>query len=91
MSATLLLEKMCFLHNIEKLILVVWDFYGENMVNVITRMACIEIVWRQSEDWYFLWKFYGKINLDIVWGFHGDSMTNQLPDNLHINFTIKSP
>ena len=25
-----------------------------------------------------LWRFYGKINLEIVWGFHGQNMVDQI-------------
>ena len=25
-----------------------------------------------------LWRFYGKISLDIVWGFVGENMINQI-------------
>ena len=24
------------------------------------------------------WRFYGKISLEIVWGFHGENMVNQI-------------
>ena len=37
------------------------------MVNLITRMVSMEVIWR----------FYGKISLDIVWGFHAENMANK--------------
>ena len=48
------------------------------MVNLIARMVSMEIVWRQCEECYFLWRFYGKISLEIVLGFHGENMVNQI-------------
>ena len=63
------MEKLCNLSE---------DFYGENKVNLITRMVSMVIVWRQREEWYFLLRFYGKISLEIVWGFHGENMVNQI-------------
>ena len=27
---------------------------------------------------YFLWRFYSKISLGIVWAFHGENMVNQI-------------
>ena len=38
-------------------------------------MVSMEIVWRQCGE-IFLWRFYGKISLKIVWGFHGEHMVN---------------
>ena len=32
----------------------------------------METVWRVI----FLWRFYSNINLEIVWGFHGENMVN---------------
>ena len=34
----------------------------------------METVW----EVILLWRFCGKINLEIVWGFHGESMANQI-------------
>ena len=42
------------------------------MVNLITRMVCMEVVWRQCGERYFLWRFYGKISLEVIWGVHGE-------------------
>ena len=39
-------------------------------------MVSMEIVWRQCGEWYFLWRFYGKISLEIFWGFHGENVIN---------------
>ena len=36
------------------------------MVNLITRMVRMEIVWRQYGECYFLWRFDGKISLEVV-------------------------
>ena len=70
---------MCFLHNIENLYnLSEVSFHGEFRVNVMTRMVSMEIVWRQCGERYFLWRFYGKISLEIVLGFHGENMVNQI-------------
>ena len=33
----------------------------------------METVWRVK----IFWKLYGKISLEIVWGFHGENMVNQ--------------
>ena len=30
-------------------------------MNLITSVVRMEIVWRQCEESYFLWRFYGKI------------------------------
>ena len=43
------------------------------MVNLITRMVCMEIVWRQCGKLCILRRFYGKIILEIVCGFHGEN------------------
>ena len=48
------------------------------MVNLITRIVSVETVWRQSREWYFLWRFYGKFNVDIVWGFNGENVVSQI-------------
>ena len=32
----------------------------------------METVWRVI----FLWRFYGKISLEIVWSFHGENVVN---------------
>ena len=32
----------------------------------------MKAVWRVI----LLWRFYGKVSLDIVWGFHGENMAN---------------
>ena len=32
----------------------------------------METVWRVI----FLWRFYGNISLEIVWGFHEENMVN---------------
>ena len=42
------------------------------MVNLITRMVTIEIVWRRCGERNFTWRFYGKTSMEIVWGFHGE-------------------
>ena len=39
------------------------------MVNQISKMVSIESVRRQCGESYFLWRFYGKISLKIVWDF----------------------
>ena len=46
------------------------------MVNLITRMVSMEIVWRQCGECYFLWKFYSKISLEVVQSIHGENMVN---------------
>ena len=38
-----------------------------------------------------IWKFYGKISLEIVCGFYGENMLIKSPDNLRVNIGIKSP
>ena len=43
--------------------------YGEDMVNLITRMASMVTEWRHCGESYYLWRFYGKISLLIVWVF----------------------
>ena len=68
-----------------------WVFYGENMVNVVTRMVCMEIEWRQGREWYFPWKFYGKISLEIFWDFHGENMVNQITRQSSYQFYHKIP
>ena len=40
-----------------------------------TRMV---IVWGQCGKGYFLWRFYGKISLEIVFCFQGEKMTHQI-------------
>ena len=40
----------------------------EKLVNPITSMVSIEIVFRQCGEGNFLRIFYGKISLEIVWG-----------------------
>ena len=54
-------------------------FYGENMVNLTTRMVrlygdCMETEWKVILSW----RFYDKICLEIVLGFHGRNMVNQI-------------
>ena len=56
----------------------VWGIYVENIVSLITRMISMEIVWRQCEEWYFLWIFYGRISLEIAMCFHGENMINEI-------------
>ena len=48
------------------------------MGNLITRMVSTEIVWRQCGECYFLWKFDGKISLEVVKSIHGENMGNQI-------------
>ena len=48
------------------------------MVNLITRMVCMEIAWRQCGERYFLWRFYGKISLEVIWRFFGEKMINRI-------------
>ena len=36
------------------------------MVNLITRMVSMKIMWRQCGERYFLLRFYGKISQRIV-------------------------
>ena len=36
------------------------------MANLITRMVSVGIIWRQCGERYLLWKFYGKISLEMV-------------------------
>ena len=50
---------------------------GENVVNLITRVVSMEIVWRQCEE-ILLLKFYGKISQEIVWRFYGKNMVDQI-------------
>ena len=47
-------------------------------MNLITRMFNLETVWRQCGEGYFLWRFHDKVCLEIVWGFHGENMVNQI-------------
>ena len=35
------------------------------MVNLITRMVSMEIVWKQCGELYFSWRLYGKISMEI--------------------------
>ena len=48
------------------------------MTNLITGMVSIETVWRPYAcgECYFLWRFYGRIGLQIVKSFHGENMAN---------------
>ena len=39
------------------------------MVNLNTKMVNMEILWRQCGEWYFVWRFYDEISLEIVWVF----------------------
>ena len=57
-----------------------------NMVNLITRMVSMEIVWRQCGEGYFLMVGGGGGG-----GIHGKNKANQIPGNLYINYSIKSP
>ena len=54
----------------------------------------MEIVWRQCESDAFYGDQYGKISLDIVWGFHSGNMviqiTRQSPYQFHHKISIKS-
>ena len=47
----------------------------------------MEIVWIVI----LLWRFNGRISLEIAWGFIRENMVNQITSNFHTNFTIKSP
>ena len=38
----------------------------------------MEIVWRMYGYSIESDTFYGKISLEIVWGFHGENMVNQI-------------
>ena len=38
----------------------------------------MEILWRQWVRWNSWWRFYGKISLEIVWGFSEQSKVNQI-------------
>ena len=51
------------------------------IVNLITRMISLEIVWRQC----------GKCYSKLVWRLFEFSWEIKLPHNLHITVTIKSP
>ena len=46
------------------------------MVNLITRMVSMEIVWGHCGDGYFYGDFVVKLILEIVWSFHGENMVN---------------
>ena len=61
--------KNCFLHNVEKLCNLSEVFYIENVVNQITRMDSMEIVWRHCSEWYFNGDFLAK----VVWRLSGCS------------------
>ena len=58
------MEKLCNLSGV---------FYGEKMVKLITKMVSMDTVVRVI----LLWRFYGKINLEMVWGFEGETMINE--------------
>ena len=58
------------------------------MVNLITRVVSIEIVCRQCGEWYFLWRFYSKVSLEIVWGLHGENLHKCI---IHYTVSILSP
>ena len=38
---------------------------------IITKMVGMETVWKKYGEWYLLWRFCGKISLEIVLGFMG--------------------
>ena len=40
-------------------------FYGENMVNLITKMVNMDIVRRKCGEFYYLWRFNGKISMGL--------------------------
>ena len=42
---------------------IVFGFHGENMANLITKMASVEIMWRQCGERYF----YGDSTVKLVW------------------------
>ena len=48
------------------------------MVNLVTRMVSMETVWTQCGESYFQRRFYGKISLEIVYGFHAEDAVNQI-------------
>ena len=56
------------------------------MVNVITRIFSMEIGNSVESD-----NFDGDFMVRSVWVFMEKTWEIHLPDNLHINFTIKSP
>ena len=64
------------------------------MVNVITRLVSMEIVWRCYGDSVESDTFYGDFVVKSVWRlsrvFTEKTWLIKLADNLHINFTIKS-
>ena len=31
-----------------------------------------------------LWRFYGKISLEIIWGFYGESIVNLITRNVRV-------
>ena len=60
------------------------------MANLFTRVVNMDIVWRQcGGDTY-----YGDFMVKLFWTlsvvFMEETWLIKLPDNLHINFTIKS-
>ena len=48
------------------------------MTNLITRIVSMEIVRRKCGEGYFLWRFYGKISLEIVLGSYEEDMANRI-------------
>ena len=46
------------------------------MINLNTRIR--RLYGNRVESDTFLWIFYGKISLEIVWGFHRDNMANHI-------------
>ena len=61
------------------------------MVNLITRMVSMEIVWRQCGGWYCYGDFIIKLIRRFSRAFTEKTWLIKLPNNLHIIFTTKSP
>ena len=55
------------------------------MVNLIHRIVSMENVWRQYGEWYFLWTFYVKFSLEIVWAL------KHCPESIVCNHSLRTP
>ena len=59
------------------------------MVNLIASMVKMGL-YGDSMEVILLWRFYGKISLEIVWGCHGGKMVNQITRQSPYHFYHKS-
>ena len=55
---------------------IVRSLNAENIVNLIIKMANMEIEQKQCGKGYFLWRLYGKISMEVVWSFDAENKAN---------------